>query len=170
MNFLNKFSMVFAATMLSAPAWAGNTLDLASVTKTYFPAFQGNLTLTSQDGYCKLAIKEENNILSYEVSVGRKAPDKFISPVLFQEDTELIEQVGRNPEQGYYAYTKFYEGSNNTTLIKGIFFYEPSYDPADSVQNVVTEQKIFLQRIDEKTTLQFTVRGGEKPRLYNCKF
>ncbi|UXR66071.1 hypothetical protein EZJ49_07390 [Bdellovibrio bacteriovorus] len=170
MNLPGVFSAVFVAMTLALPASAGEKLDLAAVTKTYFPAFSGKLTLTSQDGYCKLTITEENNVLNYDVSMGRRPSDKFISPLLFQEDTEMIEQVGRNPEQGYYAYTKFYQGHDNTTLIKGIFFYEPSYDPADSVQNVVTEQKVFLQKTKDATILQFTVRGGEKPKYYNCKF
>ena len=167
---LLKVIALSIASLSACSALADSSINLVLMTKAYFPEFRGNLELASKEGNCHLSVNLQNDTIVYEVSTSVRNRVKFVSPVELKVENVKVEDQGKPTGQGLYSYTKYFEGIGNTTLIKGLYFFEPSYEFSDIVVRTVSEQELFFMANDAGTTLKVREVAGEKTRLMTCLF
>lgn len=164
MRLFKVIAMSFVSLVVCS-AMAETSINLVVMTKAYFPEFRGNLELDSKEGNCHLSINLKDDKIVYEVSTSLRNRVKFVSPIELK-----VENQGKPTGQGLYSYTKYFEGIGNTTLIKGLYFFEPSYEFADVSVHTVSEQELFFMTNDAGTKLKAREVAGDKTRLMTCLF
>ncbi len=167
---LFKVIAMSLASLVACSALAETSINLVMMTKAYFPEFRGNLELDSKEGNCHLSINLKDDKIVYDISTSVRNRVKFVSAVDLKVENVKVEDQGKPTGQGLYSYTKYFEGIGNTTLIKGLYFFEPSYEFSDIVVRTVSEQELFFMANDAGTKLKVREVAGDKTRLMTCLF
>lgn len=176
---MKKLGALLITLSFTFPALAqNNQINLSDLTKRFFPSFnRASLNLVSQFGLCRLKVRQEysktavgGSVITFELIQGISTHNTFSNDVILTRETKLDEAAGRGKDEGYYTYTSFYTLNDSVTLTKGLFYYTPSFDPVDSSDEILQEQKITFEQTTAGVTVKFKERAPQSPKQYNCVF
>lgn len=162
--FTTLLSLMFSQTLFAAPS-----VNLLEVVQNYFPQYSGEEQFLIANASCSFSLKVENHSLTMALTQGERFV-QWNSASLLAKETRLVEKEGRAKNEGYYSYGSFYSFASTTVITKGLFYYTPSLDNADSSEDILQEQKVTFEKTLQGVTLTFKERAPQRPQHIICAF